>query len=118
MRKPEQPTLALYPPEMPFTLEEFAAWADSVRWTPAVTVPEQPHWYWAAPSMSDVTLRSAWLCIKEHGTNRLWPPEGADLTWNGKKVHPRAFTYLVVDEWEYWRAPLLLINRARPGRPV
>lgn len=111
-----QPKLPLYPDaveEVAFTLDEFAAWAETIQWTAAKSTPDQPHWYWCPPSLSEASFRSAWLTIKANGEMRPWPAPGSNLDG---KVKPRPYAYLVVGEWEYWRAPLHCLNRARPHR--
>ena len=62
----DHPTLWEVPPGRPlavseaFTLDEFAAWAETVTWPLAKTVPDQPHWWWVTPSLSDPMFRSLW----------------------------------------------------------
>ena len=115
----DHPTLWEVPPGRPlavseaFTLDEFAAWAETVTWTPAKTVPDQPHWWWVTPSLSDPTFRSLWETIRTLGEYPPWPAPGSLLDG---KVKARPYAYLTVGEWEYWRAPIRLLNRARPGR--
>lgn len=87
-------------------LQHLAAFIDANEWTFAKTMPNLPHWY-VVRGKHEGDFDRAVETIRRWGTERAF----------GR----RRFTYLAVDEHEYWTmgAPIhetTIINRARVKR--
>lgn len=84
-------------------------------WHFAKTMPRNPHWYTRRREWgSDQLFVEVVKYMRAHGYVELWPPNPA-LHW------AREYTYLDVDEHQYWTMGdtldgTILINRKPHGR--